>query len=80
MVEEADSPQPCNSLRNHGIDVRKSLAEEKSNAGPRGSYAGVKPDPSLERARLARARRLLYPSPELSQADPLPAKDWVIPD
>lgn len=43
-----------------------------------GSYAGVKPDPSLERARLARARRLLYPSPELSQADPLPAKDWVI--
>lgn len=28
---------------------------------------GVKPDPSLERARLARARRLLYPSPELSQ-------------
>ena len=36
---------------------------------------GVKPDPSLERARLARARRLLYPSPELSQADPLPAKD-----
>lgn len=36
---------------------------------------GVKPDPSLERARLARARRLLYPSPELSQADPLPMKE-----
>ena len=39
------------------------------------SLGGVKPPPSLDRARLARARRLLHPSPELSQADPLPVKD-----
>ena len=36
---------------------------------------GCKPDPSVDRERLARARRTLYPSPELSQADPVPAQE-----
>ncbi|CAK9028463.1 unnamed protein product [Durusdinium trenchii] len=54
--------------------VKDALCRYSGTASPP-SKPGRKPDPSVDRERLARARRLLYPSPELSQADPLPSKD-----